>query len=120
MVHSRKSSVKVLAAAVLLSGLAGVAGAGQDAELQQSVARLGELNGIALACKQNALATRLREIMIETAPKQRDVGEYFENATNESFLAFGQSGDDCPDGKTLAGQIEHARQALNRVMGIQS
>lgn len=114
---TKMASGALIAAAVILTGLSGPARAGQETALSQSVSRLGELNGIALACKQGALAVRLREVMIEMAPKQRDVGEDFENATNASFLAFGQAGQQCPDGRTLAGQIDSATAALKHAIG---
>jgi hypothetical protein len=52
-----------------------------------AVTALGELNGIALACKQPALVSRARNIIVTTAPKTRDFGEIFENATNAAFLS---------------------------------
>ncbi|MGE0080540.1 MAG: hypothetical protein AB7U81_04525 [Thiohalomonadaceae bacterium] len=114
MVRGMNGLAGGLMAVLLLGGMSASAGAAQDTELSRSVARLGELNGVALACNQGALAARLREIMVDTAPKERGVGEVFENATNESFLAFGRAGRECPDGRTLAEQIDRAREALER------
>ena len=46
-----------------------------------AVAELGQLNGIALACKQPALVSRARNAVVSTAPKTREHGEIFENVT---------------------------------------
>jgi hypothetical protein len=115
--HRSRSAVwSMLVAGALSAGLSGLAHAGDEA-LRGAVMRLGELNGTALACGQGALVARLREIMVATAPKQRDIGEYFEMATNETFLSFGQSGRECPDGKSLALSIDEAREHLRTTVG---
>jgi hypothetical protein len=88
-----------------------------ETALRQAIGELGALNGIALACKQNALTARMREIMVDTVPKEREIGEVFEQATHVSFLDFGNSGKVCPDGKTLASDIDLAREKLRRVAG---
>lgn len=72
---------------------------------------LGRINGIALACAQPALVSRSRNAVINGAPKTRAIGEAFENATNAAFLKQGQ-GLTCPDGPTLAGQLEGAEARL--------
>lgn len=101
---------KLIAAALAAAALS--AGAEPRDGLEAAVSRLGELNGVALACKQGALAARVREIVIANAPKERGVGEFFEQATSSTFLAFGSSGSECPDGRSLAGQIDAAQQQL--------
>lgn len=73
---------------------------------------LGELNGIALACKQSALVARARDAVIDIAPKERAIGEAFEQATSESYLASMQSGRSCPDGRTLADRMAAAIASL--------
>lgn len=79
-----------------------------------AMSELGRLNGIALACQQPALTARLREIVITVAPKEREIGEQFEQATNQSFLAQGQKAQPCPDGKALATQIDAAEISLKQ------
>lgn len=88
-----------------------------ETALHQAISELGRLNGIALACKQNALTARMREIMVDTVPKERNIGEVFEQATHASFLDFGSTGNLCPDGRSLAGDIELAREKLRRAAG---
>ncbi len=89
----------------------------EETVLHQAIGELGTLNGIALACKQNALTARMREIMVDTVPKERDIGEVFERATHTSFLDFGRSGKVCPDGKSLAGDIDLVREKLRLAAG---
>ena len=77
-----------------------------------AVSALGELNGIALACQQPALVSRARNIIVTTAPKTREFGEIFENATNTAFLEQGKGKTACPDSATLVGQINAAEKRL--------
>ena len=49
--------------------------------------------------------------MTTTAPKTRDNGERFENATNAAFLEQGK-GAPCPDAATLASRLTEAEKNL--------
>lgn len=106
----------LLAAAALYAGGAAHAAA-TDTPLTRSIQTLGELNGRALACKHMALAARLREIIIDHAPKERSVGELYEQATSQSYLQQGQSASSCPDGKQLAADISQAETRLKAAQG---
>lgn len=86
-------------------------------EAQAAISTLGNLNGVALACGQMALSTRLRDILINEAPKERDVGELFEQATQASFLAHGQGDAICPESKILAEKIDTARNSMRNALG---
>ena len=79
-----------------------------------AIAALGKINGIALACQQPAVASRARNAMTTTAPKTRDNGERFENATNAAFLEQGK-GAPCPDAATLAARLAEAEKSLQAV-----
>lgn len=81
------------------------------------VRAMGLLNGEALACKQMALVDRVRITIVHEAPKTREVGEIFEAATNERFLALGQDKGACTDGRDLAARIDAATQALRTAFG---
>lgn len=98
----------VLVAALLLaSTLPAAADAGKEA-----IAALGEINGTALACQQTAIVSRARNALQTTAPKTRDNGEAFEQATNAAFLAQGK-GRPCPDAASLAQRLGTAEQQLS-------
>lgn len=76
------------------------------------VRTLGLLNGEALACQHMALVDRIRTRIVGEAPKTREIGEIFEAATTERFLAMGQDKAACADARTLADRIETATQAM--------
>lgn len=80
-----------------------------------AVKTLGHLNGEALACKQMALVERIRMRIIYDAPKTREVGEVFEAATTERFLAMGGAGGDqsaCSSARTMTERIEQTTQTM--------
>ena len=54
----------------------------------------------------------LRTRIVNEAPKTREVGETFEAATTERFLAMGSDQASCTDARNLAERIEQATQAL--------
>lgn len=81
----------------------------------EQVRALGRLNGEALACKQMPLVDRIRMRIVNEAPKTREIGEIFEAATTERFLAMGSGNAACTDGRDLAERIEAATQALRAV-----
>lgn len=84
---------------------------------EAEVRALGLLNGEALACGQPALVDRLRITIVHEAPKTREIGEIYEAATSERFLALGRNEGACTDGRDLAERIEQATQALRQVFG---
>ena len=88
------------------------ASASSNTPIESAVAELGRVHGAALACKQPALVTRARNAIVTTAPKTRDIGETFENATNAAYLEQGKGKTPCPDGATLAGRISASEKRL--------
>lgn len=68
-------------------------------ELLGHVAALGQLNGQALACRDKAAAARIKSIMINRAPKTREFGEAFDQATQQAFAAARQRA--CPTAAEL-------------------
>ncbi len=83
-----------------------------DAGLAE-VRDLGRLNGQALACSHSETASRIKKIMINSAPKSRRYGEAFEAATSEAFLS--QTRADaaaCQGGPALALQVDAVEKRL--------
>lgn len=111
------ASLLVFAFAGLLSAGPVCADEELTSALRSSLENLGQLNGQALACQQMALSSRLRNILIHEAPKERSVGELFEQATQAAYLAQGQTGQACPDSKVLANRVEAAASELHRALG---
>lgn len=71
------------------------------------VVTLARLNGVALACSNPEVALRIKNAMIQHAPKSPRYGVSFEQVTSTSFLdqlKLGQGS--CPDTPTLAGKVD--------------
>ena len=77
-----------------------------------ALSAMGEINGVALACQQMAIASRARNAITSTAPKTRVNGEIFETSTNASFLDFGKSKKACPDTASLVQRVTDAEKRL--------
>lgn len=102
---------------VLLLALPALVAAQTTSPGMTEVRELGLLNGEALACGQMALVDRIRIAVVYGAPKTREIGETFEAATSERFLALGQNKGACGDGKDLSARVEAAMQAMQTIFG---
>jgi hypothetical protein len=100
--------ISIITALLFLSTPALAADAGDTA-----IATLGEISGIALACKQPAIASQARNAVATTVHKTRANGEVFENANNDAYLAQGK-GKTCPDSPTLTKRLREAEQNLSQ------
>jgi protein SCO1/2 len=78
-------------------------------EAMAAVAELGRLNGLALACRQPAVAARTKALMLAHVPKLRHWGETYEQATSAAFVAPPGA---CPEGAALRVQVELAAARL--------
>lgn len=89
-----KTKFKILA---LLSVLIwqSTAMAASDAQLL-AVAEMGRLNGVALQCKYLDQAQEIKRLLVLNLPKERALGDWFEQKTSASFMGFMESKDDCP------------------------
>ena len=83
----------------------------------QSITRMGELNGIALHCGYMTRVNTIKQAMIENLPKQRSLGQVFEEETNKAFLKEVSSKNDCPDSVQFDQQISQAVQQLSTEFG---
>ncbi len=100
--------MKVLRCGVMFLALTAAAtvSASDDARYQ-AVSALGELNGVALQCKYLDQVRRMKAAVVDHAPKERSFGLAFDQATNDSFLAFVRSGVGCPPHESLERQVGH-------------
>lgn len=73
---------------------------------------LGRLNGIALQCKNYQQAQRIKSALIEHLPKERQLGQLFEDVTNESFLAALEDKGGCPGEGALGDRVNSGIEAL--------
>lgn len=78
-----------------------------------SIKAMGELNGVALQCKYLHETRRMKKAIVATLPKRRQLGQAFDDSTNDSFLAFIKSNSTCPDEDEFARQVDTAIQALD-------
>lgn len=76
------------------------------------VRELGRLNGQALACAQNENIARIKAVMIGNAPKSREYGAAFEQATNEAFMLRSRDQEACQDGPVITLQVEELANRL--------
>lgn len=83
------------------------------------IAELGRLNGQALACAESQAATRIKALMIDHAPKVRNVGSVFEEETNRAFLAQSKDPSGCQSGAVLILQAEEVAKRLLTVFPAQ-
>ena len=101
-----------LAAAMVLS-LPIPAASSETDPLAAMVATLGNINGRALACGYSEVVSRARAIVIARVTKTRELGEAYEKATSEAFLAQGQRKAECPPRAALTVELEVAARSLN-------
>ena len=79
------------------------------------IERLGELNGIALHCKALAETQRMKRALVRNLPKRRQLGELFDQQTNQSFMNFIQANGSCPGPAVLHQQVSTAISELEEV-----
>ena len=85
--------------------------AASDGQMQ-AIKALGELNGIALSCRQLEQTQRMKQAMVENLPKLRHLGAYFDQASNDAFLAFSNERRLCPVKSEFATQVTAAIDKL--------
>jgi len=87
--------------------------AATEAQLN-SIQRVGQLNGVALQCRYLNDARRMKLSLVAVLPKRRQLGQVFDDATNESFLSFIQNGSACPEAQQFTLQVDAAVAELNQ------
>ena len=84
-----------------------------------AVRDLGWLNGIALQCGYFDQTRVMKKNLVEVVPKRREFGLAFDEASNESFLAFIDNREVCPAAAALAQDIGESLQELRRIFSSQ-
>lgn len=95
--------------AAFLIGFSGWAAAesSTDARLD-AIQQLGQLNGVALACRYDDAVKRMKHAIIVAAPKERVYGQAFDESSNQGFMAFVQGGQQCPGEFDFVRRVEAA------------
>ena len=73
-----------------------------------SIADLGRLNGVALQCSYTIQMQQIKQALVLNLPKQRALGEWFENKTNDSFMAFMETKASCPSAVEFMQEVNAA------------
>jgi len=81
---------------------------------QQAIESLGQLNGIALQCTRTPEMQSMKQAMVDNLPKQRSLGEVYDNATNASFINFAKNNKACPDHKGFTIKVNTAIDNLKQ------
>ena len=77
-----------------------------------TIKSLGSLNGVALQCRFLDETNRMKEVLVKTLPKRRELGLAFDEQTNDSFLKFISEGQSCPDRLEFSHNVDAAIKAL--------
>ena len=91
---------------------AAVSAESSEQEGYQAVEELGRLNGIALNCRYFDQVKRIKQMLIASLPKRRELGQLFEDETDASFKSFIQSGAACPSPVAFGEEVDKAGAAL--------
>ena len=97
---------------ILAIGLVAMPAAAVTEAQFDTIRNLGRLNGVALHCKYLEETRRMKETLVETLPKRRELGLAFDEVTNESFIRFIDEGLGCPSSMDFNSQVDSAIEAL--------
>jgi hypothetical protein len=102
----KTSTLLILVA--LTAGSANAADAGLPA-----IEQLGQINGQALACSEQDVAARAKQLMLIHAPRTSQYGTVYEQATQKGFMnqVQGQSSA-CPPAGVLAQRLDTVAKEL--------
>lgn len=109
LLRSLVPALAALGAIALPSSAAGM----ETDPLHTTIATLGNINGRALACGHSVVVNRAKAIVVARAAKTREIGEIFENATSDAFLAQAQRKAECPPRAALTVELEVAARPLD-------
>ena len=94
---------------ILIVALSGVSSAQAATESQlNAIAKMGELNGVALQCRYMDQMQRIKMTLVLHLPKQRELGDWFESTTSGSFMDFMTKDSACPGALPFIEQVDAA------------
>jgi len=106
----------------LFAATAGADAPGADAPTRnpeaglQAVVRLGEANGLALACGANEAAARAKQLMLLHAPRTSRFGVAFEQSTQSGYLGQVKGSAPCPSAAEISVRIESIALVLRKTL----
>lgn len=110
-----KSLIPALLVAAFAAG--NTFAAGESVALPDTVAEIGRINGVALACGHTEVIGRAKALVVTRVAKTRSLGEAFENATNQAFQAKTADRAACPSRAALAVELESVALRLGAPAG---
>jgi len=78
-----------------------------------SIRALGQINGVALSCQRLEQTQRMKQAVVSRLPKLRVLGDLFDQASNDAFLAFSAEGQLCPTKSIFNARVNAAIEVLN-------
>ncbi len=73
-----------------------------------SIKVLGTLNGVALSCQRLEQTQLMKQAVVASLPKLRVLGDLFDQASHDAFLAFSAEGQLCPMKSEFKAQVGDA------------
>ncbi|MDH3354097.1 MAG: hypothetical protein OEL79_02645 [Chromatiales bacterium] len=80
----------------------------------ESIRQLGDLNGVALKCHYLKEARKIKLSLAASLPKERGLGEMFEDETNRSFLDFINNNKICPGEAGFHNRVQQEIERLKK------
>lgn len=111
--HPRVFLARARTGALALAIVIAAAPASADPRYE-AVEALGALNGVALHCKYLDQVSRMKEAVIDNAPKERSFGLAFDDATNKAFLSMIEQVMACPSKSRFTADVEAAIRDLEQ------
>ncbi len=79
-----------------------------------AIAAMGSLNGVALQCRYMDQMQRIKMTLVLHLPKQRELGDWFEQTTNNAFMDFMSKNLSCPDSEAFVEQVDAAIKTIEK------
>lgn len=73
-----------------------------------AISAMGRVNGIALQCRYMEQMQRIKMTLVLHLPRQRALGDWFEQTTNTSFMDFMNTDSSCPDSQAFVARVDGA------------
>jgi len=80
-----------------------------------AIKTMGHLNAIALQCGYIKQMQNIKRTLIKTLPAKRELGEWFEYTTNESYNLFMQKQSECPSLPNFNNTLQQSINTLEAV-----
>ena len=96
----------------LLAGLSATQLAAANNDQLAAIDGMGQLNGVALQCRYIEQVRMIKMSLVKNLPKERMLGQRFEQSTNQSFMDFMAKEQVCPSADSFNQELDAAIQKL--------